>query len=484
MKRLFILFLIPVMLTSCNDFLDVNVDPNNPTEVAPALILPVGQTYTATYITSSRYANHFGGMMMANWSESYGFSWYDEEFRYSVTTNFYGRLFDYPYSNALKQYHDFERLGDEYIRYKAVGNIMKAFHFQMLVDFYGDVPYTEALQRGGNATPKYDKAEDIYKDLIVKLDSSIAMLNRAETMDAVQDLDGDMMFGGDVMTWKKFANTLKLRIIVRAGHTSVIDGASEIAKIEAEGSGYIDGDVGVNPGYLDEEGKQSPFWASFGFQVPDGSGDLTPYMNQDATCASEYFVTILTGDPRIDYILERPDGGQHKGVQQGVEQKTEDLGADFVSNMGPGLLQSAKQDAIIMTLAESKFLRSEAALNGWSSDDATAMYEEGIAASFDYLGVDATDAATYISNHPYSGLESIMMEKYKALAGITAEQTWMDYNRTGFPSDVPVSNFASTPDRPVRLMYPASETTSNGGNVPAQTATDCFGDANKIFWAK
>src|SRR5688500_536289 len=123
--------------TSCDDYLDVNTDPNNPTTVTPDLVLPAGQTYTAFYIHGDRRTNHLGNMFMYNWSESNGFSWYNDEFQYLVTTTFYATLFDQAYTRALKQYHLLTELEDvKFNNYIAVGKIMKAYHFQLLVDFY------------------------------------------------------------------------------------------------------------------------------------------------------------------------------------------------------------------------------------------------------------------------------------------------------------------------------------------------------------
>ena len=144
--KYFTLLIAVVLLASCDDFLDVNDDPNNPTSVAPSLILPVAQNYTARMIQDDRRVNCLGNLMMYNWSQSDGFSWYSDEFKYLVTSSFYRNIFSESYTNALKQYHQLEGLGAEYDNYKAIAKIMKAYHFQLLVDLYGDVPYTEALK--------------------------------------------------------------------------------------------------------------------------------------------------------------------------------------------------------------------------------------------------------------------------------------------------------------------------------------------------
>lgn len=479
MKKYLILSIISLfLLASCDSYLDVNEDPNNPVEVSPDLILPVAQVYTAQYNLGSRRTNHLGNMLMYNWSETYGFSWYDEEFKYLVTPTFYDQLFNDAYLRSLKMYTDLDALAPEYGYYTAISKIMKSYHFQILVDLYGDVPYSEALRRGDLSTPKYDDAKEIYMDLIAQLTACIELINTTSELAVINaPSDDDVMFGGDMDMWKQFANTVKLRILNRM--SGVVDITAEIAVINAEGSGYITEDVKVNPGFLNEEGKQNPYWAALGYTV-----DGTVEMNNDATCATQYIIDRLTNtsDPRIDFLYELPDAG-HLGVDQG-SNPGDDHKASLVSNIGPGHLSAASMDAVIFTLAESNFNQAEAALNGFGGD-AEALYYAGVQASFDYLG--AGNSATYVAqpegniNYSFSTnkLEAIITQKWLALNGIDAVQSWFDYNRTGYPLSLPVSLLSVKDDRPVRLFYPSSEITGNNDNMPAQA--DAF--TSKIFWA-
>jgi hypothetical protein len=131
---------------------------------------------------------------------------------------------------------------------------------------------------------------------------------------------------------------------------------------------------------------------------------------------------------------------------------------------------------------------AEAALKGYLSQSPKALYNKGIEASFVTLGLTEGEAATYsaqaIVNVGYDvsadKQEAIITQKWISLNGLDAIQSWFDYNRTGFPADLPVSLLATTPDRPVRLLYPASELAANADNVPAQK--NAFND--KIFWAQ
>jgi hypothetical protein len=491
MKKIFkytSMLLTVLLIASCQEFLDVNDDPNNPVTVTPDLVLPTAQAYSAIVMHNNRRINNLGNMMMYNWSQSDGYAWYPDEFKYNVTSSFYDDVFEYSYSNALKQYQILDKLEEPYDYYRAIGKIMKAYHFQLLVYLYGYIPYSEALGRSQEATPKYDDAKTIYEDLISQLDTAILLINNANV--PVMPGDDDAIFGGDMTNWKKFANTVKLRILVRQASMAGREGylKSQFDIINSEGSGYITSDVGVNPGYVQEEDKQSPFWNTFGQDVAG-----TETMNYKATCASDYILEVLTGmtDPRIDFIYEKPDDG-HLGVPQGLlDYDTPVVDAympEKVSNIGPGILKGPDQDAILYTLAECYFNLAEARFKGLltTGDDAKTLYENGIQASFTTLG--AGDASAYYGqvkdlvgwNSSTNKLQAIITQKWIAVNGLTAEQSWFDYSRTGYPAGVPISLLASTPDRPVRIFYPAGEYSSNGANVPAQP--NAF--TEKIFWGK
>ncbi|MRR20536.1 SusD/RagB family nutrient-binding outer membrane lipoprotein, partial [bacterium] len=469
-------------LVSCEDYLDVNVDPNNPTSVTPDLVLPVGQYYTALYQTTDRGLSHLGNMFMVNWSQSDGFAWYADEFKYNVTSSFYQGVFNNTYANTLKQYQILFNLEDPiYDNYKAIAKIMKAYHFQLLVDCYGDVPYSEALGRSNEATPKYDDAQEIYDDLIVQLTEAIALIKGAPSLAEVPGSD-DAIFGGNMLNWIRFANTLKLRILTRQSDMSSKASyiTTELGVIASEGHGFILADVGVNPGYIPKNtGKQNPMWNSLGW---DEGGTQT--LSSKATCASEYIIDYLTStnDPRIDKIYEKPSTG-HLGVPQGLLDYDTPVPDQYmpekVSNIGPGILKAADMDAIIFTLAESYFNQAELRQKGLitTGPSAQALYESGITASFVFLGLTSTQATTYFSqsrdlvnwgNSP-DKIEAIITQKWIAVNGLTAEQSWFDYSRTGFPSGIPIPlNYNATADRPVRIYYPAGEYSSNGENVPTQ----------------
>ncbi|HLR24427.1 MAG TPA: SusD/RagB family nutrient-binding outer membrane lipoprotein [Fodinibius sp.] len=514
-----LLIAVGLLAVSCDNFLDVNDDPNNPSEVTPDLVLPTGLNYTAEYVQQDRRLNHLGNMMMFNFGEAQGFNWYRDEFRYAVNSTFYDNLFDDAYSSALKQYKVLANLEGDNGYYRAIGMIMQAYHFQILVDLYGSVPYSEALKRGENANPVYDNPEEIYKDLLNRLSGAISTIDStASTSSAVEVGEDDTVFDGDMAKWKQFANTLKVRILSRyadVGDPAFING--ELTKIQNSGDGYIeDLAVKINPGYLkEEEDKQNPYWNDLG---KDASGNET--LSYKATAATQFVVEYLQGtkDPRLGYIFEKPEENEYRGVNQGAPNDDKSVYAPpLVSNLNlyGGVLKGPTMGSVIMTKAEHELNLAALAEKGLNVQGTVEEhYKAGIEASFKYLldagdteqsdlaDVDADSAANaYISRQAvWSGAENamdaIMTQKWIATMGINAAQAWFDYNRTGYPSAQPVGAGAARAsatgfpmsesdavsgrnDRPVRLYYPQSEATRNSANLPSQP--DVF--TAKIFWA-
>ena len=132
---------------------------------------------------------------------------------------------------------------------------MKAYIFQQLVDMFNDVPYSQALQGTSKIQPAYDKGQDVYDSISADLDSAVTYF---ENPSATAKATSDVLFSGDASSWIAFANTLKLRILMRQSQKRPSVIAPGIAKINANGGGYLTTDAGVNPGYAANSGQQSP----------------------------------------------------------------------------------------------------------------------------------------------------------------------------------------------------------------------------------
>lgn len=250
---------------------------------------------------------------------------------------------------------------------QGMAKIMKALHFQILVDTYGDIPYTSALQGTANILPTYDKAQDIYDDLFKQIDAGIALLNKGDG--TLNPGPNDIMFKGDISKWLRFANTLKLRMLLRqsekADRASFIQ--TQLATIKASGYGFLGAgeNASVNPGYANSQNQQSPLYG--GFYAINGN----PTQTNNQLKGNLYGISFYkqTNDPRLAAYY-RPVPGSTANFNGTYFGTTDPLVNSQVSDIGPGILKSVDQAAPILQSHESLFMQSEAAQRGWITGDA------------------------------------------------------------------------------------------------------------------
>lgn len=513
MKKIIIYGALLFSIASCKKgFLDINENPNSSTSASPELVLP-----NALNVTAARQINQFTfiNAWMGYWcqSGSYAISTTSINDTYQQTTGSGEGLWGNIYNN-LEDYNYIEKQANAAGKpfYEAAAKIMKAYDYEQLVDMFGDVPYTEALQGISNVRPKYDDAQTIYESLIAGIDDAIELLQRPDASQSggntlvqgyVDKITSSTLSKNDF--WIQFGNTLKLRMLVRQsqipGRESYIQ--SEIASIIANGRGFIEKDAGVNPGYSnDAAGKQNPF---YGFNY---NTSLT-YTN-DFWRANQYSINFLesNGDNRYEDLYSKQTGdatlpsylGNTLGIPGFVSSKS--------SAFGPGVLKIAGQSAVILSASESYFLQAEATIRGWlnagSDDAAQVLYEKGVTASFsslrnyDIFPLLGRSAPEIEASNLYSSgdpdydwasattfdkkLALIIRQKWVAMNMVTPFEAWCDYRRLGLPADMALSQSPYVDVRaiPVRILYPQSEYNTNAANVPVQSVQAHHTD--KIFW--
>ncbi len=461
-KSIIILLVVTMSFTSCDSFLDVNEDINNPTAdvVPPSLMLVAAQNGSYSCLTTRQ--NQFGNIMMNQWAgDVTNFTGgNDDEYNYNITTNFYSAIWDNMYLATDKLQGIINKDSEVNTNYTAIAEILKAHNMQYVVDIYGDAPYSEAFNRGENSTPAYDDAKDIYMDLYTTLDEAVSKINGAG-LNAENPGNYDAIFNGDMGMWVKLANTLKLKLLVRASSSSdsavqswVNTKFSELTGASFLGAGE---NVTINPGYVQESGKQNIFYDYMGYKF---SGDQQ--QNNKFTIGSGYFIEFLksTNDTRISKYFTMTNG-TYQGIIQGADDPVDpSIGLSFI---GDGLLNSPSQDGIFFTASESLFLQAEAALNGKLAGDAQALFETAVSESFSLLGL-TSDAAGYVATLGSVDLEKIITQKWIALHGTDGLETYVEHLRTGYPNP-PLPLLTSDTHRPYRLMYPASEFTGNSANT-------------------
>ena len=497
MKKIkLILPLIAFALFSCDNYLDVNDSPNNPSsgQLNPSLTLAGVQNNS--YRVLVQRMNELGNVFMNNWGANVNSftGGYAEEFGITMSNNFYEDVWNSLYRNTYEFSNIINHPSADYNNHKAIAKIMKSFYFQYLVDIYGDIPYTEAHQGVNNVSPSYDDDQAIYRDLIVQLDSAIDMINNAPS-NTIAVGSEDVMLGGDMNAWIKFANTVKLRILLREATKAETDAATATYlndQFAALDQNFVDENVTINPGYSNASDAQQNPWMNLMVNLDEDN--ITYRTAYNFRRASAYIAGRLNSnpiDPRRGRLFTLI-GGSVVGVLQGDSSQPTGTAPADLSKLGPGLVINSAQDGYVMLLAESLLLQAEAAERGYITGDPQALFDAAVIASCLQLGVTQANADTYVANvnavdgKGYTAstnkIEAIMYQKSIALNGINGLESWIEYTRTGLIDNIPMPmpGVSPTGKKPLRLMYPTSELASNSANVPAQSVNDVF--TTGPFW--
>lgn len=490
MKKLILLAIGALTLTSCR--IDENIDPNNPQvdDLTPKELLAAAQTSSYDALTTDMML--VSNVWMNCWSgnEYYFAAPLNREYQMNVTATFRNGIWD---DNYLAMANLATIINNpsaaQYPHHVAIAKILLANSMQYIVDFYGDVPYTEAFQGLANTTPKYDDDAAIYKDLIVKLNEAIASLD-LETGNAVSG--EDVIFHGDTDEWKKLANTIKLRILLR--QSKVTDGTIR-SFVDSQLQGlanaeFVSTDVTINPGYsAANEAQQNPLYREYGWLIFDDSAQNTNgYRLLDL---SDHFAKLLVGtdtntgiaDPR-GTVMYRPVGGTLKGIVQGGGKVTGGTESGF-SRLRWKYYNYASvnssMDGYVMLAAESELLQAEAAVLYPSIfSGADAHYVNAVNKSFEFFGLNS--APSYLASlntQPYGWngskgkIAAIQYQRMVALNLIKPQETYINYLKTGYP-ETPLALTATHPNKPWRLVYPSREYNTNSANVPNITEADVF----------
>ncbi len=490
MKKIFIgvLALSTLVLASCTKtILDVNSpNPNAASTSTPQLTTPVALENAAS-------ASQTDYLPLSEWlgitATNGGFSLDPALSTYQLTSTSYNASWQDLYLNISNwNYVKKQAAQSNLPLYEAVADLFEAYDFSCLVDLYNDVPYTDALLNNNNFSPAYDKGSDVYDSCVGLINNALTILNDPATILTISsstDNASIITFKGslpDLSKWIKFANSLKLRLLVNqsqvSGKSAFIN--AQLATIDPSMLLSVGDDVTADPGYIASSGKLSPYYNQF-FSAPGQSLDAYKIYHA-SNYALDFYST--TNDPRISYFYDPVDDqGNYSGNDFG------DNSATVASALGEASLDPTAP-SVIMLAAEALFDQAEAIQRGWLTGNAKSVYQSAIEASFTYTGVEdpATAAADYVSQDNANTnwdmaadkIKLIITQKWAALNTTSILTVYNDYRRTGFP-DVPISIYEGhLPSIPTRLIYPQSEYNLNATNVGAEGTINPQTD--KVFW--
>ena len=482
MKKIALLTAFISLFVSCSsDITDLNEEAKRPaTTKAEYLFTNAQKTLVDQMVNTSVNRNVFR-MFVQHWTETT----YPDESQYDITTRTIpDNHFAILYRDVLADFKESKRLLDLEVpatpeetailaNKKAVIDVLMAYTFSVLVDTFGDVPYTEALDIQAHPLPKYDDSQTIYKDLISRLTTDATSLTANSASDSFGP--ADLIYGGTSAKWAKFANSLRLRMAV---NMSDVDAA--YAKTEAEKAttaGVITSNAdNTNLVYLPLQPNANPLYADL---VVSGRNDFIPAN----TLVDK--MNSLSDPRRAKYFTEYPVGsGSYKGGIYGSSNA-------FVNfSHITATLNDPTFAGTLMDASEVEFLLAEAAAKGAAVGAAATHYDNAVTASFTNWGLTAADATTYLAAHAYDAAnykQSIGEQAWIALFNRGFE-AWSSYRRLDFPVlGVPAVTYNGLTEVPKRYSYPAREQTLNGTNVSAAIAKLPGGKNTltaKIFWDK
>ncbi len=503
MKKILLLISFASIAFSCStDITDMNVDPKKPTTTRSEYLFTNAEKKLVDQMVSTSVNNNVFRLFAQQWAETT----YPDESQYNISNRkIPDTHFLVMYRDVLADLHDAKVLiqsgsavtaSDIAVKQNKIAliDILEAYTYSVLVDSFGNVPYSQAIDIEKYPLPAYDDAKTIYKDLITRLAADAATL-KTNSAD-VNFGSADIIYAGTAASnakWAKFANSLVIRLAVNISDVEPAFAATSVQTALASGPLASNAD-NTKLTYLTTSGNQNPLYADL---VTSNRNDFIP---------AEPFVAAMEfvapgGDPRMaKYFVNAPApaaptipaGRTYVGGTYGeanVFATYSHITATLNNPAVPG---------VIFDYAELQFLLAEAAeknLIPGGSAQAKVYYDAGITASFLDWGLTAANATAYLANPKVDYNNVLSGATWKEKIGMQAwfalyhrgYEAWTSYRRLDFPvllSPTSAKN-KGIMTVPVRYTYPGVEQSINGTNYK-KAASDIGGDLleTKIFWDK
>lgn len=479
MKKLNLLYtgLISCMLlssTACSDYLDINDNPNYPSEVTSSTLLPSGIASTVGVLGSSYEL--YGGMWSQHYMQGQTSNQYNTICNYSITNTAESRMWTTLYGMSLPDLDLVIKQSGEKgeWNYWAIAKIMTAFDYHILVDTYGSIPFTEALKADeGIFNPKYDDSKSVvYPGILAMLDEVIAKAGELEGGSLPTISNQDFIFGGskgnDMKKWVSFAKSLKLKLMLR-------DFTANKAAIQTllNGNDFLTVDAKMDL-FMDLENKSNPLY--------ENDRRKLNTTNNIRACATLCEYMKKYNDPRLsDFFNPNEDGTGTTSLKCG------DRPTELKTNQVSIVVLEATDPVYLMSAAEVAFLKAEAYARLGDAPKAKDNYEKGVTLAFERWGKDASAFIAADGGYAFDGknldsmLTSILTQKWIAATRCQAWDSWFDINRTGIPAlgtkfhdedgyvwgqlTPCVGSALGVGEFPRRMLYPKTSSDSNS-NTP------------------
>ncbi|HEX8330169.1 MAG TPA: SusD/RagB family nutrient-binding outer membrane lipoprotein [Hymenobacter sp.] len=496
--------------TACKDFLDVNTDPNNPLVAAPSNLLP--STAITTAFANGNEINRITSLLVQHVAGTGTQSAPQDVYniRGGLDNQWQGELYAGALQNSQSMIEAANRVTSP--SYAGIGKLLKAYNFAVTTDLWGDIPYSEALQRLDKLQPRFDKQEDIYKgntalgvqSLFDLVKEGLADLDKPSTFNP--SATDDPIYGASnpsnltpaatqahLAKWKKMGNTLLLKMANTISRRDPVLAKTIIDEVLAKPDSYITAnseDFEVSFG--SSPGSQNPIYS---FNYVNRTTDillsqrLLDSMNvrKDPRLAF-YFASTLTPTATVNTTgtvttLPGTTAGSFltfTGFQNGAPGAGPALANR--SRYGSYLIGSTGNAPIrLLTNFQVLFIRAESALMLGTAGDAQTLFRDAVRASMTKVGLTPAQINDYFAANPSvvtlatgtdadtkrKNLNKIMTQKWIAWVG-NGYEAYNDYRRTGFPRLALALNAQGDDPNvlPKRFVYPASESSGNANNAP------------------
>jgi hypothetical protein len=459
-----------IVFSSCKkDLTDLNTDPKNPTDVPAYSLVTNAQRGLARTISSSNVNLNIFRLIMQQWQETT----YVDESRYDLDTrNIPQQVWSALYRDVLRDLSEAKRLipiqitdADVRDNQLAVTEVLMIYTYYYLVNTFGNIPYTEALDVE-NVFPSYDDAETIYNDLLTRMDAAIAMINTGA--------DGfggsDIIYGGDMESWRLFANSFKLKMGMLIADSD--PGRAETTIESAAAAGVFTSNAdNAEFAFLSAPPNTNPIWE-----------DLVQSGRRDFVAASTIVDAMeARNDPRLPlyFTLDGANGYSGGGPGSSSSYSTFSKPAEQITAPNfPGTL---------LDYSEVEFLLAEAVARGYTVGGTAAQhYHAAITASIVNWGGTAEAALGYIAlpsvnylTAPGTYRQKIGIQKWIALYN-RGWDSWIEWRRLDYPQLEPA--FRAVSDIPVRFTYPVNEQNYNTANYDEAAAAIGGDDVSTPLW--
>lgn len=471
-------FLLIVLFFSCTaDFEEINTNPNQPERVPAKMIFTQLTFNLAEY--SASHAYHEGNFITQhtakqNFTDFDRYAWGPSS---GPWNSLYARLRDIENLIALAQ-----DSGNE--NYEGIGLIWRAWAFSYLTDLYGDIPYSEAIKgkTEGIYSPSYDAQENIYQGILDDLRRANQLLDPQGF-----PIEDDILYNNDVMKWKKMANSLRMRYLLRISNVDNI--SSEMTQIVNDPQTYPVFESIVDQAAMSYLPSAPNQW----FAHPGRIGSFRE--RRMSQTIEDRFDTL--NDPRVREYF-RPTAAflngewdkEFNGFPNGLgeaEAMDWDGGPAFQSELAEKYYDEPNSaQAIVMTYHELQFIKAEAALRGFIPGEHQVFYTNGVRAALEYYNIEDTRINEYMEQQNVilngsDDLERILMQKWigNYMVGI---EGWNDWRRTGLPEFPPAISDDNNNMVPVRYLYPQDEQVYNAENRQAAIQRQGPDNINTRIW--